>query len=142
MYTLHAEPGPLTLVNGQAVLLPGQALVHAAGEGVGLLVRHRGPGEAAQGGADQADVGAPAVVHGHQVDHVGVGAAHQPAVLAVLAVGARELLGGGELTVHPEVPLQVGEAGVHLGPARLEQEAHGGAHWRTHTCLPHCWDLL
>ena len=59
----------LTLMNGQAVLLPGQALVHAAGEGVGLLVRHGGPGEAAQGGADQADVGAPAVVHRHQVNH-------------------------------------------------------------------------
>ena len=126
-------------MNGQAVLLPGQALVHTAGEGVGLLVRHRGPGEATQGGGDQADVGAPAVVHGHQVDHVGVGAAHQPAVLAVLAVGPRQLLCGGELTVHPEVPLQVGEAGVHLGPARLEQEAPGGAHCGTRTCLPRRW---
>jgi len=118
---------------GHAVLLPGDALVHAAGEGVGLVVVQRGPGEAAQGGVDQADVGPPAVVHGHQVDHVGVGAAHQAAVPSILAVGPRELVGRRELAVHAQVLLQVGDARVHLGPAGREQEGRGRAHWRTHT---------
>lgn len=95
-------------MNGHAVLLPVVALINPAGVGVRLLISQRGPCEAAQIGKDQADVAPPAVVHGHVVDVVGVGAAHQPAVLPILTVGPRDLVGGRELTVHPDVSLQVG----------------------------------
>lgn len=95
-------------MHGHAVLFPGVALVNPAGVGEGLLIRQRGPGEAAQLGIDQADVAPPAVLCGHVDDGVGVGAAHQPAVLPVLAVGAGHLVSGGKLTVHPDVSLQVG----------------------------------
>lgn len=97
----------LTVVDSHAVFLPAGPLVHSAGVGVWLLVGHGGPGEAAQVVVDQADVAPPAVVNGHVDDSVGVGAAHQPAVLAVLAVRSWSLVGGWELAVHPNIPLQV-----------------------------------
>lgn len=105
-------------MHAHAVLLPHAALVHPAGVGVGLLIRHRGPGEAAECGGDQADVGPPPVVGGDQGHSVGVRGTHQAAVLLELTVGPWELVGGGELAVHPDVALHVGEAGVHLGPTR------------------------
>lgn len=94
-------------MHGHAVLLPAVALIHSAGVGVRLLVSQRGPGEAAQGGVDQADVAPAAVLDGDVDDSIGVGAAHQPAVLPVFTVGAGDLVGGRELTVHPDVSLQV-----------------------------------
>lgn len=94
-------------MHGHTVLFPAAALVNPAGVGVRLLIGHRGPGEAAQIGSDQADVAPPAVLGGH-VDHgVGVRAAHQPTVLPVFAVGPRDLVGGWKLAVHPDVPLHV-----------------------------------
>lgn len=97
----------LTVMDRHAVLLPAAALVNPAGVGEGLLISQRGPGEAAQIRSDQADVAPPPVLCGH-IDHgVGVGAAHQAAVLTILAVGARDLVGGWKLTVHPDVMLQV-----------------------------------
>lgn len=104
-----------------AVLLPRAALVHPAGVRVGLLIGHRRPGKATQSRGDQADVAPPAVVHRHEGDSVGVGAAHQPAVLTVLTVRALDLVSGWELTVHPDVSLQVGETREHLGSAWREQ---------------------
>lgn len=103
-------------MDGHAVLLPAVALVDPAGVGERPLVGQRGPGEAAQSGTDQTDVAPPAVVH-RDVDHgVGVGAAHQPAVLPVLTVRAGDLVGGWKLTVHPDVSLKVGETREHLRP--------------------------
>lgn len=109
-------------MDGHAVLLPAVALVDPAGVGEGPLISQRGTGEAAQGGRDQADVAPPAVLRGHVDDGIGVGAAHQPAVLPVLTVGPGDLVGGWKLTVHPDVPLQVGETRKHLRPAWSEQE--------------------
>lgn len=94
-------------MHSHAVLLPAGALVNPAGVGVRLLISQRGPGEAAQSGIDQADVAPPAVLSGHIDDGVGVGAAHQPAVLPILTVRSWDLVGGWELTVHPDVSLQV-----------------------------------
>jgi len=94
-------------MDGHAVLQPLLPLVHPACVGEGLLVGQRGPGEAAQVGVHQAYVAPPAVLCGH-VDHgVGERAAHQAAVLPVLAVRPGHLVGGGELTVHPHISLQV-----------------------------------
>lgn len=95
------------MMHGHAILFPGGALVNPAGVGVRLLISHRGPGEAAQIRRDQADVAPPAVLSGHIDDSVGVGAAHQTAVLPILTVGAWDLVGGWELTVHSDVSLQV-----------------------------------
>lgn len=120
----------LTVMNRHAVLLPAVALINPAGVGVGLLVGHRGPGEAAQIGRDQADVAPSAVVRGHVGDHVGVGAAHQPAVLTVLTVRARDLVGGQELTVHPDISLQISETGKHLGPLWCKEICIDGVHWK------------
>lgn len=94
-------------MDGHAVLLPAAALVNPAGVGERLLISQRGPGEAAQIRTDQADIAFPAVLCGHIDDGVGVGAAHQAAVLPVLTVGAGDLVGGWKLTVHPDVSLQV-----------------------------------
>lgn len=94
-------------MHGHAVLLPAFALVNPAGVGERPLISHWGPGEAAQRGIDQANVAPPAVVCGHIDDGIGVGAAHQPAVLPILTVGAGHLVGGWKLTVHPDVSLQV-----------------------------------
>uniref|UniRef100_A0A8C7KGD2 LHFPL tetraspan subfamily member 6 n=1 Tax=Oncorhynchus kisutch TaxID=8019 RepID=A0A8C7KGD2_ONCKI len=63
-------------VAGGIQFVGGRPLVHPAGVGVGLIVRHRSPGEATHGGVDQAHVGPPPVVCGHQGHSVGVGAAH------------------------------------------------------------------
>lgn len=97
----------LTVMDSHAVLLPAVALVNPAGVGERPLISQRGPGEAAQIGSDQADVAPPAVLCGHIDDGVGVGAAHQPAILTILTVGAGDLVGGWKLTVHPDVSLQV-----------------------------------
>lgn len=105
-----------------AVLLPALPLVHPAGVGEGPLVGQWRPGEAAQVGVDQADVAPPAVLHGHVGDNVGVGAAHQPTVLPILAVGARHLVGGRELAVHPHVSLQVSETRKNLRSLRREKK--------------------
>lgn len=94
-------------MHGHAVLLPVVALVNPAGVGVRLLISQRGPGEAAQIGANQANIAPSAVVMGHVGDGVRVGAAHQPAVLSILTVGAWDLIGGRELTVHSDISLQV-----------------------------------
>ena len=94
-------------MDGHAVLLPAVALVNPAGVGERLLVGQRGPGEAAQIRHDQADVAPPAVLRGHVDDGVGEGAAHQAAVLTIFTVRAGDLVGGRELTVHPDVSLQV-----------------------------------
>lgn len=94
-------------MHSHAVLLPAVALVNPAGVGLRCLIGQWGPGEAAQSGTDQADVTSPAVLSGHVDDSVGVGAAHQPAVLTVLTVGAWNLVGGWKLTVHPHISLQV-----------------------------------
>lgn len=115
-------------MNGHAVLLPFVALIDPAGVGVRLLVGQRGPGEAAQSGADQADVAPPAVLRGNVDDGVGVGAAHQPAVLPILTVGSGDLVGGRELAVHPDVSLQVGETRKHLRPSWSEQKRGHGVH--------------
>lgn len=120
----------LTVMDGHAVLLPAAALVNPAGVGERLLVVHRGPGEAAQIGIDQADVAPPAVLRGHVDDGVGEGAAHQAAVLPVLAVGAGDLVGLRELAVHPDVSLQVSQTRKHLRPARREQKRKHRAHWK------------
>lgn len=109
-------------MDGHAVLLPAVALVDPAGVGERPLVGQRRPGEAAQRRADQADVAPTAVLCGHVDDGVGVGAAHQPAVLPVLAVRAGDLVGGRELAVHPDVSLQVRQTRKHLRPARSEQK--------------------
>lgn len=98
----------LTVMNRHAVLFPAAALINPAGVGVRLLISHRGPGEAAQIGRHQADVAPPAVLCRHIDDGVGVGAAHEPAVLPILTVGAGDLIRGRKLTVHPDVSLQVG----------------------------------
>lgn len=95
-------------MNGHAVLLPAVALINPAGIGVRLLISHRGPGETAQIGVGQADVAPSTVFHGHINDLVGVGGAHYPAVLTKLTVGAGDLIGLWELTVHPDISLQVG----------------------------------
>lgn len=113
----------LTVVDGHAVLFKVVALVNPAGVGEGLLFGHRGPGEAAQVGSHQADVAPPAVVPGHVRGGVGVGAAHQAAVLPVLAVRARNGVGGGELTVHPDVSFQVCQTWEHLRPPWREQKS-------------------
>lgn len=97
----------LTVMHGHAVLLPVVALINSAGVGVRFLIRHRSPGEAAQTGTDQADVAPPAILGGHVDDGVGVGAAHQPAVLPILTVRPGDFVGGGELAVHPDVSFQV-----------------------------------
>lgn len=94
-------------MHGHAVLFPAVSLVNPARVGVRLLVSQWGPGEAAQIGRDQADVAPPPVVDGHVDDGVGIGAAHQPAVLPILTVRPRDLVGGWELTVHPDISLQV-----------------------------------
>lgn len=109
-------------MDGHAVLLPGVALVNPAGVGERPLIGQRRPGEAAQIGTDQADVAPPAVLRRHVDDSIGVSAAHQPAVLTVLTVGARDLVGGRKLTVHPDVSFQVGEARKHLRPTWGEQK--------------------
>ena len=94
-------------MNSHAVLLPAAALINPAGVGVRLLIGQRGPGEAAQIGKDEADVAPPAVLCGHIGDGVGEGAANQSAVLPILTVGTGDLVGGRELTVHPDISLQV-----------------------------------
>lgn len=94
-------------MHGHAVLLPGAALVNPAGVGERPLISQWGPGEAAQRGSDQANVASPAVLCGHIGHSIGVGAAHQPAVLPILTVGAGHLVGGWKLTVHPDVSFQV-----------------------------------
>lgn len=109
-------------MNGHAVLPPAVALINPAGVSVRLLISHRRPGEAAQVGTDQADVAPPAVVHIHIDDGVGVGAAHQPAVLPVLTVGPGDLVLRRELTVHPDVSLQVSYTWKHLRPTWMEQK--------------------
>lgn len=94
-------------MDGHAVLLPAVALINPAGVGERPLISQRCPGEATQGGSDQADVAPPAVLCGHVDDGVGVGAAHQPAVLPILAVRPGDLISGWKLTIHPYVSLQV-----------------------------------
>lgn len=79
----------LTVMDGHAVLLKVGALVNPAGVGKGPLIGKCGPGEAAQIWSHQADVAPPTVLCGHVSDGVGDGAAHQTAVLPILAVGAR-----------------------------------------------------
>lgn len=113
----------LTVMDGHAVLLEVVALVNPAGVRVGPLIGKRGPGEAAQVWSHQADVAPPAVLCGHISDGVGVGAAHQTAVLPVLAVGAGDQVGGRKLTVHPDVSLQVCQTRKHLRPAWREQKS-------------------
>lgn len=95
------------MVHGHAVLLPAAALVNPTRVGERLLIGHWGPCEAAQRRSHQADVASPAVLCGHVVDNIGVGAAYQPAVLPILTVGPGHLVGGWKLTVHPDVSLQV-----------------------------------
>lgn len=63
-------------MHGHAVLLPAVPLVNPAGVGEGPLVGQRCPGEAAQVGFEQADVGPPAVLHGNVDDGVGISTAH------------------------------------------------------------------
>ncbi len=94
-------------MDGHAVFLPAAALVNPAGVGERPLISQRGPGEPAQSGRDQRDVAPPAVLCGHVEDGVGVGAAHQTAVLPILAVGAGDLVSGWKLAIHPDVSLQV-----------------------------------
>lgn len=115
-------------MDGHAVLLEVVALVNPAGVGEGPLIGKRGPGEAAQIRSHQADVAPPAVLCGHVGDGVGESAAHQTAVLPILAVGAGARVGGWELTVHPDVPLQVGQAWKHLRPPWREQKGGHGIH--------------
>lgn len=113
----------LTVMDGHAVLLKVTALVNPAGVGEGPLIGKRGPGEAAQIWSHQADVAPPAVLCGHVSDSVGVGAAHQTAVLPILAVGAGARVGGWKLTVHPDVSLQVCQTWKHLRPPWREQKS-------------------
>ena len=94
-------------MHGHAVLLPFGALVNPAGVCIRLLFSHWGPGEAADSGSDQADVAPPAILSGHIDVDIGVGATNQPAVLSILTVGAWDLVSGWELTIHPDVSLQV-----------------------------------
>lgn len=108
-------------MNSHAVFLPAVALINPTGVGVRPLIGHGRPGEAAQIGKDQADVASPAVLRGHINDFVGDGAADQTAVLAVLTVGAGDLVGGRKLTVHPDVSLQVSQTGKHLRSTGSEQ---------------------
>lgn len=121
----------LTVVDGHAVLFEVVSLVNPAGVGVRPLVGQRGPGEAAQVWSHQADVAPPAVVYGHVSDGAGVSAAHQAAVLAVLAVGPGARVGDWKLAVHPDVPLQVGQTREHLRPPWREQQGGHGVHWNT-----------
>lgn len=94
-------------MHGHAVLFPAVALVNPACVGVRLLISQWGPCETAKVGRDQADIAPPAVLNGHIDDSVGVGAAHQSAVLPILTVRPRDLVGRRELTVHPDVSLQI-----------------------------------
>lgn len=114
-----------------AVLLPAVALVHPAGVGLRGLISQWGPGEAAQVGIDQAHVAPPAVLYIHINDLVRDSGAHQPAVLSVLTVWARDLVGRRKFTVHSHVPLQISQTGKHLRPTRSEEER---GH-RAHVCL-------
>lgn len=100
-------PRELTLMNGHAVLLPVATLVNPAGVGEGPLISKCGPGEAAQVGSDQANITPPAVLCGYIGDGIGIGAAHQPAVLPILAIRAVNLVGDWKLAVHPDISLQV-----------------------------------
>lgn len=115
-------------MNSHAVLLPSAPLINPAGVGVRLLIGHRRPGEAAQIRVDQAYVAPSTVVYGHVDDLVGEGGPHQPAVLPILAVGAGDLVGLRELTVHPDISLQVGETWKHLGPTWSKQECSHRVH--------------
>lgn len=117
----EAQIKVLTVMDGHAVLLKVVPLVHPAGVGVRPLIGKWGPGEAAQVWSHQADVAPPAVVYGHVSDGDGVSAAHQPAVLTVLAVWAGTRVGGRKLTVHPDVSLQVRQTWEHLRPPWREQ---------------------
>lgn len=110
-------------MDGHAVLLKGVALVNPAGIGEGPLVSKRGPGEAAQVWRHQADIAPPAVVYGHISDAAGESAAHQAAVLPILAVGALTRVGGWKLTVHPDISLQVRQTWKHLRPPWREQKS-------------------
>lgn len=109
-------------MDSHAVLLPAVALVDPAGVGERLLISQRGPGKATYIIVDQADIAPPAVIYGHVDDGVGVGGAHQAAVLPVLTVGAGHLIGGWKLTVHPDISLQVSETWKHLRPTWSEQK--------------------
>lgn len=109
-------------MHSHAVLLPVVTLVNSAGVGVRLLISQWSPDEAAQICTDQANIASSAVVMGHISDSVRVGAAHQPAVLPILTVRSRDLIGGRELTVHPNISLQVSETWKHLRPTRREQK--------------------
>lgn len=122
----------LTMMDGHAVLLKVVALVNPAGVGEGPLIGKRGPGEATQVWSHQADVAPPAVVYGHVSDGAGQSAAHQAAVLAILAVGTRTRVGGRKLTVHPDVSLQVRQTWKHLRPPWREQKGGHGVHWKRH----------
>lgn len=108
-------------MDGHAVLLEVVALVNPAGVGVRPLIGKRGPGEAAQVWSHQADVAPPAIIYGHVSDGGGVSAAHQAAVLTILAVGAGTRVGDRKLTVHPNVSLQVRQTWKHLRPPWREQ---------------------
>lgn len=118
----------LTVMDGHAVFLKVVALVNPAGVGEGLLIGKRGPGEAAQVWSHQADVAPPAVLCGHVSDGVGKGAAHQTAVLPILAVGAAARVGGRKLTVHPDVSLQVRQTWKHLRPPWREEKSGQPTH--------------
>lgn len=112
----------LTVMHGHAVLLPAGALVNPAGVCKRSLISQWGPGKATQSRGHQADVAPPAVLGGHVDDSVGVGAAHQSAVLPILTVGGSDVVRGQELTVNPDVSLQVSQTWKHLRPARSEQK--------------------
>lgn len=109
-------------MDGHAVLFKVFALVDPAGVGEGPFIGKWGPGEAAEIWSHQADVAPPTVLCGHISDGVGVGAAHQTAVLPIFAVGAGARVGGWKLTVHPDVALQVCQTWKHLRPPWREQK--------------------
>lgn len=113
-------------MDSHAVLLPGVALVNPAGVGERSLISQGGPGEAAQVWTDQADVAPPSILHGHIDYCVGEGAANQPAVLSILAVGPGDLISFWKLTVHPDISLQVRETWKHLRPTWSKQKCR---HW-------------
>lgn len=94
-------------MNGHAVLLPAATLVNPAGVSGGSLISQWDPGEAAQVGSDQANITPPAVLYGYIGDGIGIGAAHQPAILPILAISAGNLVGDWKLAVHPDISFQV-----------------------------------
>lgn len=117
----HIQYTALTLGKGHAILFPGASLIHPASVSVCPIIWHRHPGEAANVGRHQCDIGTTSGLYGWDEMHwiVGIRGAHQTSVLFELAKRSRDLVTFWELTIHTNVPLQVGEAGEYLRAAGL-----------------------